>query len=1541
LIKVFKDPRFPDSFRTMALKRLIDMKSWLELKTLIPIVEDEGRSLELRTVALRALALMMGVKESKELKPELLLERIAQDARLPFAFRCRAFLAMPSSVRSEAVDLEMKRLIAARAGLDQVPPDFIPVLKGLLKGSNLRLGVVLSSQASLLAADSFLRALKMKNVILYASLELTPKQFKKRFPRYPVEEYLYSSRFPKNIVAVDFEDTAVPSQWKEREFRLPFVPFKFGPPAKVDEEERRAFKEALGIGSRQVIVLGSPTQKEFSYFMKSYAALFNERPVAERPVVIAGFRLFNNRFQGIPSADVEGQSCVVRDRVDDPFPDMSRHNVLVLTTMGEMDKMYSIQNVTVMGEDHNPLQPAGHGAAILYFDGEWSNNQDGLDLLTKGGAARPFSKEALWELTQKADLRKEMGARAERAAKRIQQEFIPKATQDAALSMVAFLTMDSLAEARSGAPNSLLYRLVRLGWELLGLEKGKAVPWIGYAGMAGEMVFGLFYASSLGRWTAEALLPAAFASPLFGLGVFFLAVAALHKAMEILERYLIWGLPKFWSGPWSDVEDDLRDILRQWLMFLPYVFYSLDASLSWAIPFGLIAVGIHLVYDVLEISPDSRAAGTLRKGKQVLEKAVFGTKKQEAPPPLPREISPEEEMRILSARGYRVFPGQKFVEKGGRRFILEKGSRRSFETQVDLYERAGRRSRKYFLKPVEYIEEAGIVVLPSVEGTDVETLLAGGIAHLSIWQRLDIMRQVMEALETMHRLGFVHNNVIPEKIVIDRDGRVFLTGFQLVGKKVVLEGPGAFKSPERLGSFYHAVKDMEVSRKSDIYSAALILLELLAGRWLSPVPLRPPPHPLHLTLEEIRNEDDARVESKVAELLADVPDLFRQKLVDLCMGGLKRNVRDRELTSQAIGEMMKSMVFEKTMRLRLGGPLPYEGGEVQSSINELENALAEAEVLPERAMRESFNNMVGHLMDNAILAVKEVGQGFVRLAAFRDKEGKIVLSVEDSGVGILREVLDLLGKGKEISPEARAKFALRYGEGIGVERGLARARELGVLRMEVETWQNGVSWKKVFIPSPETIEPGSRPAAGTQWRITFPAPSRHGGGSPTHFHTLGLPALVPLLEKLFRWATGKEARWLTPEGIAYGRMLRDVFGLAVGLTPALATPEGIVIGTHWMENGGREGGPAPGGNPKPVSPAAPPSAPGGLPRAMDLRLWEGEAYPRGLGKIRREDVEARFVAEAGETRDNAKWIELADFFSRLRQDLGPVDSYSASLSWTAADLKTLAEPTLSLRAVTALAILKEDPRSRRALAARLLEVGQELENLPQFLAGILALQWAGSGLWKEVGAPLELAQIMDAELVFQVLAFTGQAAGKTPDQAREILQDMLSRYADPVLKKMEKLKRFKSAGREAGERATGPVEMDLDNYKSWTEEELLQRAAFLAGLAAAGLKKGSPVVVTAEEEEKMLKPVLLQACPDLKKVWKVVTPREVPGLYKGGKLRLGILQSRLPRSLSLVYAETEDDVEREGSPVEVKTFRSLAQEIEKDIERLVYLLLQA
>jgi serine/threonine-protein kinase len=115
-----------------------------------------------------------------------------------------------------------------------------------------------------------------------------------------------------------------------------------------------------------------------------------------------------------------------------------------------------------------------------------------------------------------------------------------------------------------------------------------------------------------------------------------------------------------------------------------------------------------------------------------------------------------------------------------------------------------------------------------IDGEDLGSLLRR-IGRLPADKALEFARRICAGLAAAHDKGVLHRDLKPSNIMVDSQGRVFITDFGLAAVTGELreaqarEGTPAYMAPEQLAG-------TEVTARSDIYSLGLVLYEMFAGK---------------------------------------------------------------------------------------------------------------------------------------------------------------------------------------------------------------------------------------------------------------------------------------------------------------------------------------------------------------------------------------------------------------------------------------------------------------------------------------------------------------------------------------------------------------------------------------------------------------------------------------------------------------------------------------------------------------------------------------
>lgn len=121
------------------------------------------------------------------------------------------------------------------------------------------------------------------------------------------------------------------------------------------------------------------------------------------------------------------------------------------------------------------------------------------------------------------------------------------------------------------------------------------------------------------------------------------------------------------------------------------------------------------------------------------------------------------------------------------------------------------------------------LVMPIIEGTDVQTLLARD-GPMSPQRAVQVVEQLAAALSAAHRHGLVHRDVKPSNALVTGDDFVYLIDFGIVQdvgasrltSTGMMVGTLAYMAPERFTAG-------SADARSDVYALACVLYECLTG----------------------------------------------------------------------------------------------------------------------------------------------------------------------------------------------------------------------------------------------------------------------------------------------------------------------------------------------------------------------------------------------------------------------------------------------------------------------------------------------------------------------------------------------------------------------------------------------------------------------------------------------------------------------------------------------------------------------------------------
>ncbi|MDF9867076.1 serine/threonine protein kinase [Bacilli bacterium PM5-3] len=129
-------------------------------------------------------------------------------------------------------------------------------------------------------------------------------------------------------------------------------------------------------------------------------------------------------------------------------------------------------------------------------------------------------------------------------------------------------------------------------------------------------------------------------------------------------------------------------------------------------------------------------------------------------------------------------------------------------------------------------EEQGYhyIVMEYIEGKTLKQLIKQH-GPLSVGETIDVMEQLVSAVEHAHSRRVIHRDIKPQNVIVRNDGTVKLTDF---GIAVAQNAAQLTQTNSIMGSVHYLApelaKGQTASYQSDIYSLGILMYELLAGQ---------------------------------------------------------------------------------------------------------------------------------------------------------------------------------------------------------------------------------------------------------------------------------------------------------------------------------------------------------------------------------------------------------------------------------------------------------------------------------------------------------------------------------------------------------------------------------------------------------------------------------------------------------------------------------------------------------------------------------------
>ena len=192
-------------------------------------------------------------------------------------------------------------------------------------------------------------------------------------------------------------------------------------------------------------------------------------------------------------------------------------------------------------------------------------------------------------------------------------------------------------------------------------------------------------------------------------------------------------------------------------------------------------------------------------------------------------------------------------------------------------------------------------VMPYIEGETLRDRL-NRETQLAINEAIRITTEVADALDYAHRQGVVHRDIKPENILL-HDGRPMVADFGIALAVSAAAGGRMTETGMSLGTPHYmspeqATADKDIGARSDVYSLASVLYEMLAGQ---------PPH-LGGSAQQI-------IMKIIAEPVAPVTSLRRNVAPNVAAAlakALEKLPADRFETASAFSAALENPTFETT-----------------------------------------------------------------------------------------------------------------------------------------------------------------------------------------------------------------------------------------------------------------------------------------------------------------------------------------------------------------------------------------------------------------------------------------------------------------------------------------------------------------------------------------------------------------------------------------------------------------------------------------------------
>ena len=132
---------------------------------------------------------------------------------------------------------------------------------------------------------------------------------------------------------------------------------------------------------------------------------------------------------------------------------------------------------------------------------------------------------------------------------------------------------------------------------------------------------------------------------------------------------------------------------------------------------------------------------------------------------------------------------------------------------------------------VSHTPDLDYIVMELIEGITLKQYMQKRGGKLNWKEALHFITQIMKGLSHAHSRGIIHRDIKPHNIMVLRDGSVKVTDF---GIARLMSNSQSTMTQEALGSVHYIspeqARGSRIDARSDIYSAGVVLYEMLTGR---------------------------------------------------------------------------------------------------------------------------------------------------------------------------------------------------------------------------------------------------------------------------------------------------------------------------------------------------------------------------------------------------------------------------------------------------------------------------------------------------------------------------------------------------------------------------------------------------------------------------------------------------------------------------------------------------------------------------------------